>query len=708
MAISPKDRYPSKIDTTDPTNFPEGKARNIVTPLDGTGTPWEKDLINDMFGFQQAVLQESDQTPTGMVENANDSQYLEGIKTVVNINDLSQTYNFDTVAELTSNAIEFPTEKRIYISERGGYFIFKVGGAPDGYGVLDAGGGNTAEIEDLVVKTTRGYGATTDEVTDYSGNFLAAASNTQSVQVDAGTYNIPTGDFSGDLFHSYGEVTTNNTTINVINLSSVQTIDLFISCGQSNAEGRGNLYQSPPAPHGLFINGSTISDLADPVGGADTGSMWPEFTNEWYNQTGRISAVVDSAVGGTSLIAAANPSNNWSSSGDLRGDAVIDAQAAITAINDSPIYQLGNVYFIWLQGEQDAVNINGTTITGDIYEQELEDLAVYFEAQVPEFTKMGVIQVATSGTGVGLIKVYDTDIAGFEEIRLAQKRATDDSSLMNLIYTGTSSYLSLKETYDGLHYAQSMLNKVGRCAAKGLRRPIEITNISPFLGSANAVDPDTGNSTVRTLNHTTTAFTETLIVAVSNSKRTSTSGVTKTATFNGVPMLKVGLVEDATTGLAESTMFILTKEEYGRSLDRVTGDIIVTTSSTVNFLAFTAIDARDVSFYESIGGFELAGDTATATAQTELSTYIPTLTISVGTYVGDEAVVISGTMSNSTELMDTGTSNGARNMHTLIGYSEENTVVEEKVFSTTTSAVQTEIAILTCSFRPVIKGENII
>lgn len=486
---------------------------------------------------------------------------------------------------------------------------------------------------------------------------------------------------------------------------SQQLVDLFISVGQSNAEGRGNLYQSPDAPHGLFINSSTISDLADPVGGADNGSMWPEFTNEWFNQSGRISAVVDSAVGGTSLLAAADPSNNWSSTGDLRGDAVVDAQAAITAINNSPLYQLGNVYFIWLQGEKEALNINGTTITGDIYEQELEDLSVYFDAQIPEFTKMGVILIATSGAGGGLIKPYDSNISGFEEIRLAQKRATDDSALMELIYTGTSSYLSLKETFDGLHYNQDMLNKTGRCAAKGLRRPIETANISPFLGSANAVDPDTGNSSSRTLTHETSAFTETLIVALSYGKATNTNAVTKEVTFNGIPMLKVAIVEDKTNGIADATLFILTKQEYGRSLDRVTGDIVVTTSSAVNFLSFTAIDATEVCFYDSIGGLELAGATATASAQTEVSTYMPSLTVTVGAYVGDSATAITGTMTNSTKLMDTGISNGARNEHALVGYSVENSLVEKKAFSTTTSAVQTEIALLTCSFRPVIKGE---
>ena len=67
-----------------------------------------------------------------------------------------------------------------------------------------------------------------------------------------------------------------------------EPLDLFIIVGQSNAEGRGNSAQSPAVTNGAYISGSTITPtLADPVGGASTGSMWPAFANEWFAQTGR-------------------------------------------------------------------------------------------------------------------------------------------------------------------------------------------------------------------------------------------------------------------------------------------------------------------------------------------------------------------------------------------------------------------------------------
>ena len=105
MAISVKDRYPSKIDTTDAA-YPEGKARNIVNTLDGTGTPFEKDLVNDIFGLQQAIYKEAGITPSGIPDTADVSQQLEGIKkltqgistsTTTDLINSTLTYSADTV-----------------------------------------------------------------------------------------------------------------------------------------------------------------------------------------------------------------------------------------------------------------------------------------------------------------------------------------------------------------------------------------------------------------------------------------------------------------------------------------------------------------------------------------------------------------------------------------------------------------------------------
>jgi len=79
MAISPKDIYPSQVDTTDPTGYPYGKAQNVSSPGDGSGTPLEKDWLSDWFGFQQAALDADGATPSGAPDKVGASQVLTAI-----------------------------------------------------------------------------------------------------------------------------------------------------------------------------------------------------------------------------------------------------------------------------------------------------------------------------------------------------------------------------------------------------------------------------------------------------------------------------------------------------------------------------------------------------------------------------------------------------------------------------------------------------
>lgn len=82
MSINPSTLFPGKIDNTDLGNYPHGKAQNITTPSDGTGTPWVADLLNDLFGFQQAILDEYSTVPSGTPDTIAISQYLDNIKRI--------------------------------------------------------------------------------------------------------------------------------------------------------------------------------------------------------------------------------------------------------------------------------------------------------------------------------------------------------------------------------------------------------------------------------------------------------------------------------------------------------------------------------------------------------------------------------------------------------------------------------------------------
>lgn len=83
MAIDPSTEYPGQIDAD--VNYPFGKARNVAVSGDGTGTPWEKALVNDLFGFQQALLDTIGATPTGTPDSIAASQYLEAVRILPHI-----------------------------------------------------------------------------------------------------------------------------------------------------------------------------------------------------------------------------------------------------------------------------------------------------------------------------------------------------------------------------------------------------------------------------------------------------------------------------------------------------------------------------------------------------------------------------------------------------------------------------------------------
>lgn len=60
--------------------YPYGKARNVTVSGDGTGTPWEAALVNEWFGFSQALLINAGITPSGSPESALASDYLAAVK----------------------------------------------------------------------------------------------------------------------------------------------------------------------------------------------------------------------------------------------------------------------------------------------------------------------------------------------------------------------------------------------------------------------------------------------------------------------------------------------------------------------------------------------------------------------------------------------------------------------------------------------------
>jgi photosystem II stability/assembly factor-like uncharacterized protein len=80
MALIPSSEYPAQIDTSDSSGFPYGAAQNDAVVGDGTGTPLEKAWVNDLWGFQQALLKRAHITPSGTPDKVGTSDYLDALE----------------------------------------------------------------------------------------------------------------------------------------------------------------------------------------------------------------------------------------------------------------------------------------------------------------------------------------------------------------------------------------------------------------------------------------------------------------------------------------------------------------------------------------------------------------------------------------------------------------------------------------------------
>lgn len=485
-------------------------------------------------------------------------------------------------------------------------------------------------------------------------------------------------------------------------------VDIFIIVGQSNSVGQGSSASSPIAANGLYIagGGAISSPLADPVGTANTGSAWPSFSNEWFNQTGRRSAFIEAASVGTALLP--NASGQWSPAGTLRALAVTAANTAIAAIPAAG-YTLGSVYFLWAQGETDAANYNGSTITGPIYNTALQALADYFKAQIPSMVCMGVSQTGISQTGAGTMRIVDSTDSSWMLIRQAQADAVAADANLKMLFIGAYAFGPQGKQASGLHYYQTGYNTMGVCIAKQLASPVSPGAISPFLASVSYPDTNFTATSTRTDAHTTAAGTTLIIVTLAVGISTNNTQRTATVTFGGVAMLFCGDVEAFTFGVAsdgrsQSMMYYIDAATYGGSLAGITQNIVSTVSSISQVLALCAINAKDVAVVDQVAGI-FPSPVGAAAATVSISTFAPTLIVTLGVASSLSAAALTCALTNSTKIMDSGASNATNSNQMVVGYSAEATTVNAKGITATWSANVLSASVLSVAFRAKVAGE---
>lgn len=217
MALNLNTRYPN----TNPADadFPQGSIRNDTVPGDKTGTPVEKDWLNDYVGFTAALLAKGGVTPSGNTDTASSSDRLTALAKIHGV-------KFDSVAQMdaaTWLSVGMKVQTLGYYAEGGGggnvyEIVAAATGADDGGSFIDLSGSGL-QAKGLFVDGTVNvlqFGAKKDGVTSDDASFSnAIAYEPTGVIVPIGSYYI-TGTVAGK-FLSYGAVTIVNGTVNSIN-----------------------------------------------------------------------------------------------------------------------------------------------------------------------------------------------------------------------------------------------------------------------------------------------------------------------------------------------------------------------------------------------------------------------------------------------------------------------------------------------------------
>lgn len=487
-------------------------------------------------------------------------------------------------------------------------------------------------------------------------------------------------------------------------VDSGTVVDLFVSAGQSNAEGRGSSASSPVVTNGVFLSstGSFTSPMADPVGGAATGSMWPAFSNEWFALTGRNSVFIDCATGGTELVDNGNKPD-WSPTGTLRDETITAILSAIASIRLSASYQLGNVYIMWCQGESDAQVGNSAVVTRAIYKQALIDLAEYFKSHISNMKGMYVIRTGRMAGGSAVEQDW-------QDIRLAQEDACAESDLLTMVYRGTGSWPALSYMVDELHYNQSALNITGKCAARGVYSPAAETVAPVYLSDVDYPVSATTAVSTRTVSHTTTASTTFLVVAVSSARLTTNTTYTiSSLTFNGVAMKEAQEVNAGNGTNAcrcNVAIYYIDEATYGGSLSNVTANLVLTTSNTGHVSDMCAINCSGDGYIDSAASATITGGaTGTGVSPSITTNGTTTIVVNAAIGVGASAAAIPATVGGATEIMDHGISNGTRSGNFVVSVKENTTPLTSSAISTTFSSTMYAVANSCVAFRGKISGE---
>ncbi|MEM1055115.1 MAG: sialate O-acetylesterase [Bacteroidota bacterium] len=232
--------------------------------------------------------------------------------------------------------------------------------------------------------------------------------------------------------------------------------DFFVVAGQSNARGRGTADLAPEVPDGAAYEVTPQGDvraLADPVGGANTGSAWPAFANAYSAATGRGVVIVGQATNGSGQVWLPGDGGNqiWdvSREDNLYRRTDRKARRALRAAEDA-LPGVRAAGWLWIQGGSDARRIEDGRLVPAQYEAALHALA----RTIGEDWGVPMYLFVSGSDSRG-------DLAGAVEVRRIQNEA-DALPEVVVVYRDAVTFVNLGWMQpDNIHWSQPGLNVAG-------------------------------------------------------------------------------------------------------------------------------------------------------------------------------------------------------------------------------------------------------
>ncbi len=250
-------------------------------------------------------------------------------------------------------------------------------------------------------------------------------------------------------------------------------MDIIIFSGQSNMQGSTSEKDNSPAVSNcyeyLFLTNELVP-LKNPVGedigdkilwrsGLGNGSLVPYFCKEYFRKTNKEVVAIHVAKGDSSM-------REWQNDTERFSVAIEKIKAGISKVKEKA--KVDKIYFVWLQGESDALNKTGT----ENYLQMLIALKNDIKKQIP-IEKFCIIKVG-----------HFAEFANWVDLPKEEKRK-EDYKIMKaqelapkvdkdfVLLTRVCTKLSLKKKYlnekeCGPHYNNSAMAIIGKKAGSKL------------------------------------------------------------------------------------------------------------------------------------------------------------------------------------------------------------------------------------------------